>query len=235
MDSIFLVVCGFASIISIVCVDLLLKCRRLKREAARLRSRTFVLEGMAYLDELTKIGNRRKYEEELAGAVARALRSGEALALVIIDVNDFKRINDVYGHPVGDSVLAGIAGCLVDGVRPGDSVCRIGGDEFALILPRCDSIGARVVVERCITRLETAPIRLDGKQPIPLLASFGGVSLLTAQGLASISQANGLNLGFVSHPTIGGHAAAALYGFADECLQAAKLQKDEKPYPVVIS
>lgn len=96
----------------------------------------------ASLDPLTGIGNRRAYDDQARSAVAHAERFGEALALLFVDLDGFKRLNDEHGHEEGDRELAQVARCLSQRARAQDGVYRIGGDEFALLLPGTDADGA---------------------------------------------------------------------------------------------
>lgn len=118
---------------------------KLKREVQRLK----VYRQMAYRDCLTGLHNRRYFEERLREEGARAVRSvNYSFAVVLVDVDDFKVVNDTQGHATGDEVLSAVARFLTDSVREVDIVCRIGGDEFALLLPNTDEPGCEVVVRR---------------------------------------------------------------------------------------
>jgi diguanylate cyclase (GGDEF)-like protein len=90
---------------------------------------------LATKDPLTGLGNRAFFDEQLKAAVSRSIRSGEPLALLLLDLDDLKAINDRAGHPAGDAALQALAFALGRGVRSGDLICRLGGDEFAAILP----------------------------------------------------------------------------------------------------
>jgi diguanylate cyclase (GGDEF)-like protein len=108
---------------------------------------------MALRDQVTQLYNRRCFEEQLAAAVARSRRSGEALALLVIDLDGLKRINDLGGHPAGDEALRAAADALRTSCRIGDTPCRLGGDEFAVILPGATADAAAIVAERAQARL----------------------------------------------------------------------------------
>jgi diguanylate cyclase (GGDEF)-like protein len=108
---------------------------------------------MAMRDGVTQLYNRHCFEEQLAAAVARSGRSGEPLALLVIDLDGLKRINDLGGHPAGDEALRAAADALRGSCRLGDVPCRLGGDEFALILPGADVAAAQLVAERAQRRL----------------------------------------------------------------------------------
>ncbi len=98
-------------------------------------------------DGLTDLPNQRAFQDEFPQAVASAARYQDPLALVVLDVDDFKFINDRHGHPHGDAVLRRVAEVLRE-ARPGDRPYRIGGDEFALLLAHTDSDGARTLARR---------------------------------------------------------------------------------------
>jgi diguanylate cyclase (GGDEF)-like protein len=93
------------------------------------------MQEMAARDKLTGLYNRRLFEEQFEAAVARALRGNEDLALLVVDLDGLKRINDLGGHPAGDEALRTLAESLRSSIRASDVACRLGGDEFAVILP----------------------------------------------------------------------------------------------------
>ena len=106
------------------------------------------LARLAETDPLTGLANRRAFTKRLNGEVERARRHGHLLTLVILDLDDFKGINDTHGHQVGDHVLAEVGRRLCATSRAGELVARIGGEEFAWILPQVDAAGAMAPVER---------------------------------------------------------------------------------------
>jgi len=103
---------------------------------------------LASTDHLTGLWNRRAFQERLAAELERARRYDRPLALVMLDIDHFKRINDVHGHPVGDRVLIEVASRIFSTVREGEVVARVGGEEFAWILPETDGDGAVAAAER---------------------------------------------------------------------------------------
>ncbi len=107
------------------------------------RSRS--LSQLALLDPLTALHNRRFMNERLSAEIARARRSSSDLSMSLIDLDQFKAINDAFGHRAGDRALVAFARALRGGARSYDVLCRYGGDEFVLLLPGCDASGARAV------------------------------------------------------------------------------------------
>jgi diguanylate cyclase (GGDEF)-like protein len=111
-------------------------------------------------DGLTDLPNQRAFQEELPDAVAAAARYGDPLALILLDVDDFKLINDRHGHPQGDTILRVLAGVLRSS-RPGDRPYRIGGDEFALLLAHTDAEGAHTVARRLSRNFAEAGVEVS--------------------------------------------------------------------------
>jgi len=128
------------------------------------------LKRVSVTDWLTGLSNRRYFDQRLAEEVARSRRHFTPLSLVLIDLDGFKAINDRFGHPAGDAVLASAGGALRGRARAGDVVARIGGDEFAAILHNTTLEGALSFarsVEELLTRIDLPP-------ELRLLGSFGG-------------------------------------------------------------
>lgn len=105
------------------------------------------LERLSMMDPLTGIANRRGFETELARALPRAVRGGSPISVLMIDLDHFKLYNDTHGHAAGDALLRGVSRAWLERLRPGDLLCRWGGEEFAVLLPGCTSDAARAVAE----------------------------------------------------------------------------------------
>jgi diguanylate cyclase (GGDEF)-like protein len=114
----------------------------------RLRESREELEKTSVTDALTGLANRRRLTTELEREVRRSDRHGRSFAVLMLDVDRFKRFNDTYGHPAGDTVLQRLAGILRDNARDVDTVARYGGEEFLVILPESAAPGAALVAER---------------------------------------------------------------------------------------
>jgi diguanylate cyclase (GGDEF)-like protein len=149
---------------------------------------------LADLDALTSLHNRRYFHETLAREVARAHRYDRRLALIVFDVDDFKAVNDRVGHLTGDAVLAEVAERVRSVVRSADVACRIGGDEFAVILPESSVVEAQQLSERLQETVAARPIVQAGRLDV-------------SAGVAELRQADD---------------AASLFERADEALYRAK-------------
>jgi diguanylate cyclase (GGDEF)-like protein len=113
----------------------------------------------ALLDELTRLWNRRGAMTFLEQLLAAEGRRDSTVAICVIDVDDFKLINDRYGHAMGDVVLRKLAAVIVDSVRPGDIACRLGGDEFMLIIPDANDEQLAAIMDRVRDRVKSLVIR----------------------------------------------------------------------------
>jgi diguanylate cyclase (GGDEF)-like protein len=164
---------------------------------ARLYEQT---QRLAVTDPLTGLSNHRFFREALALEIARAGRLGYALGLLMIDVDNFKRVNDTFGHPVGDDVLRNIARVLRTSLRQTDVAARYGGEEFAIVLPGLGPRGVRAVGEKLRRAVGALP---------PLLAETG-TSFHISISVGGVS---------ASHPDLN---AVDLIRVADASLYAAK-------------
>jgi diguanylate cyclase (GGDEF)-like protein len=141
---------------------------RLRIELAEGQSHSAIWRDLALVDSLTGLFNRRFAERQLKAEVARAQRKNYQLTLVLFDLNDFKMINDQYGHAAGDVALKTFADRLTVASRQGDLAVRLGGDEFMLLLPECDATQVHLLLDRM------GAIRADiaGKE-IPITYAVG--------------------------------------------------------------
>ncbi|HXS32730.1 MAG TPA: diguanylate cyclase [Solirubrobacterales bacterium] len=147
------------------------------------------LERLSRQDSLTGLLNRRSFDEALERQLAYTRRYGSGGALLIVDLDRFKQINDEFGHPAGDRVLCQVARVLGENLRSTDTVgrysdgvvARLGGDEFALLLPEADAVGAEAVAERLVAALAAAPLEVEGGEI--WLAISVGVALFDENGL----------------------------------------------------
>ena len=130
----------------------------------------------AMTDALTGLANRRRFMEQLAAEATRRSRSGRPVALIMADLDDFKRVNDRHGHQVGDDALRAFAGVLRGTVREIDVPARLGGEEFAVLLPETGGDGAAAVAGRLRERLERLQLDLPGGGRLHVTASFGVAS-----------------------------------------------------------
>ncbi|WP_245765491.1 GGDEF domain-containing protein [Nonomuraea jiangxiensis] len=151
------------------------------------------LQAAARTDAKTGLLNAAAWQREADTEIVRARRTGDTLALLIIDIDHFKRVNDAHGHLVGDQVLAGVAATLRSQLREYDVVGRFGGEEFVVLLPGADTDEARQVAERLRTRIshmaipaENAPIKITISTGVALMSVHGDdlIDLLAAADLA---------------------------------------------------
>lgn len=145
----------------------------LRRSFARERAYRAELQKQAETDELTGIANRRELMACLDRAIAGARRDGHQLAFALIDIDRFKSVNDRYGHLAGDEVIRKIARTALAAIRGCDVVGRLGGEEFAIILPGADVAQAYSVCERLRARIQAETIELPGGQLVSVTISSG--------------------------------------------------------------
>lgn len=129
-------------------------------------------------DPLTGLANRRHFESVLFSELDRVGRTGEAALLLMLDIDHFKVINDQYGHPVGDKVLQKVTDTLTACVRPMDTLVRYGGEEFAVILPGCQSTFAYTIAERIRRTVEETWLRISPSLALHVTVSIGGAFAL---------------------------------------------------------
>ena len=136
------------------------------------------------IDSLTGILNRRGLQQALDREIARSRRYSEDLTVAILDIDHFKRINDRFGHPLGDAILADVARFLAHRLRKTDPVGRIGGEEFVLLLPHTSLQQSTPIIEKLCQDLHSSTGRL-ASSTFPLTASVGVTTIRGRQGLAA--------------------------------------------------
>ena len=182
----FLVVAGFYMIYSDVLGHMQQKLDdeldRLRASGAKsdgiveeLRLANFRLREMSHTDELTEVGNRRSFDLRVREEISRSSRFGHSFSLLMIDIDGFKKFNDEFGHPKGDAVLRALGALMRSASREGDVPCRVGGEEFAFILPETGKAEGLVFAERFRRRVESSVMAPDSLNPITVsigLAAF---------------------------------------------------------------
>jgi diguanylate cyclase (GGDEF)-like protein len=141
-----------SGVLGLLCLGCLALMMLLYAEFGRRIAMEETLERLASTDALTGVANRRHFSSAFDAEWRRSLRDARMLSLLMIDADQFKAFNDLYGHPAGDELLRSLAACISANIgRPGDLAARYGGEEFAVLLPETDSVGALMVAEgiRC--------------------------------------------------------------------------------------
>lgn len=144
------------------------------------------LEQLAHTDPLTQILNRRALTERITAEMERALRYDATLALLMIDLDHFKRVNDTYGHLVGDDVLRDVAQLLTETIRGNDIVARYGGEEFLVLLPETDDAGAESFAERIRVAVEAHEFNSAAEGSVLKLTASIGVAVFPAARIESV-------------------------------------------------
>lgn len=159
---------------------------REKEQLAKQLERTMSsLEEMAYLDPLTGLANRRRFDEVFLRQVTRAHKEGLQLSLILIDIDHFKLVNDTYGHPCGDNALKAVANTLMRSTRSTDHHARIGGEEMAILLLGAGPAVGKTIAEKARLQIVNMGFAYHGIE-IPVTASFGGVTLEATSPLGAV-------------------------------------------------
>lgn len=146
--------------------------------------------GEARTDPLTGLWNRKSFDEHLVVLLSIARRYLSPLSLVMLDVDHLKQINDRFGHAAGDAALEHVGRVLRGSVRDSDVVARIGGDEFALLLPQTDSQGAAALGTRIREALGRTPVDWPGRDPVPEATAENSesIAVLASTGIATFQE-----------------------------------------------
>jgi diguanylate cyclase (GGDEF)-like protein len=144
----------------------------LRGKVARLQERVAQLDQLAHQDSLINLPNRRGFMRELDRLIARVDRYGISAAMLFVDVDGLKMINDTLGHRAGDEALIQVANLLSKGVRHSDVVARIGGDEFGILLESSDADAAHETAARLIEQISNCEVLHDG-EALPLSVAIG--------------------------------------------------------------
>ena len=147
------------------------------RAATQLVASITERERLARTDALTGLGNRRVFDEAIDVECRRAFRERSSLALLVVDLDRFRTVNETFGHRIGDAVLGQVAGRLLSATRPGDTVVREGGEEFAILMPGVDAAEVAVVGDRVRRAVSDGAYTLPDGRTITLTTSLGAATL----------------------------------------------------------
>jgi diguanylate cyclase (GGDEF)-like protein len=165
--------------------QLLEEIARLRADIARLESRVEELDRLAHQDPLVPLFNRRGMLRELEMMIARHERHGTPAAMLFVDLNDLKLLNDEHGHVGGDAALVNVAEKLLAGTRANDCVARLGGDEFCVLLDHADEKSALETAERLVDAIAGNEFLFEGT-PIPLSVAIGVTLIETGDTPATV-------------------------------------------------
>lgn len=149
-----------------------LEIARLRGLVAKLEARCVELDRLAHYDSLVPLPNRRGFLRQLELLIARFERYGHPAAVLFVDLDGLKMLNDSFGHLAGDQALVHVAGLLIGGVRQSDCVGRLGGDEFGLLLDHADEATAEHTAARLVDLVASEDFTVDGA-PVPLSVAIG--------------------------------------------------------------
>lgn len=152
--------------------ELLDEIAQLKWHVARLEAQVDHLDQLAHRDALVPLANRRGMVRELESMIAQHERHDVPAAMLFVDIDGLKLVNDCFGHEGGDAALVHVARLLLTGVRTEDCVARVGGDEFCILLDRADETSAIETAQRLADMVAADDFLIDG-QPVPLSVAIG--------------------------------------------------------------
>jgi diguanylate cyclase (GGDEF)-like protein len=189
-DEAVAIVTGAAAALAVAALLLARTVSPLVAHQAALEERYEAALADALTDPLTGLGNHRAFHEELDRQVAASERYGTPLALALIDLDEFKQINDKGGHAAGDRMLRGFAQVLSSATRRADRPFRIGGDEFAVILPHTEIAGAHIVTRRILAQALGPSIRSEDVSPVSFSAGVSAMPELASDRATLFNQAD---------------------------------------------
>ncbi|EPR30468.1 diguanylate cyclase [Alkalidesulfovibrio alkalitolerans DSM 16529] len=200
-------------------------------ELQRLQERLARLAHLSEHDPLTGLANRRAFERVLDIEVERCRRNRTPVSLVVLDLDDFKRVNDTYGHPFGDKVLVAVANVLLEEKRRYDLAARTGGEEFSLVLTGIGLIRAQTMVDRVLKAVRELQLDCDG-EPIRLtcsagIASYKGRVALTPVELVELADKA---LYEAKHSGKNRHVSAAIPDMAAPLPEKSLVHSNEKKF-----
>jgi diguanylate cyclase (GGDEF)-like protein len=152
---------------------------------AQVRAR---LEHQAQTDSLTGLYNHRNFHERLRAELMRATRARDSVALLMFDIDEFKRVNDICGHAVGDEILVALAELTTSLVRTSDVVCRLGGEEFAVVMPSCNAGDALGLARRLTERLSARPVDAAGEITVSVGIAHGPENASNSRDLVDCAE-----------------------------------------------
>lgn len=173
---------GLFLVLSALLTVFLLIFRRMNQQHLLIEQQKTRLEELSRTDKLTNTLNRHGFEQDIRPLIKIVERYREPISLILLDLDNFKHINDTYGHATGDEVLKAVAATILEMQRHSDIVCRWGGEEFILVLPRTDADEAMPVAERLRQAIANRPIPAQDTE-LKVTASLGLASWETSDTL----------------------------------------------------
>ncbi len=161
--------------------------QKLLKQSLALKLMNQELQQLSITDALTGLYNRRHFDATTEADIALSHRHGEDNSLLLIDIDFFKNINDEYGHDAGDVVLKEVAAVLREHTRKSDSLCRIGGEEFAILCKRADKNGAMIIAEKLRAAIAAHSVRI-GHKNISVTISIGAISIPCEPEIVNVEQ-----------------------------------------------
>ena len=147
---------------------------RLAEQNEELQRANEILSQLSITDGLTKLHNHRYFQDHLVREIKRIKRTQAPLSMILLDIDDFKLLNDTHGHAAGDEVLMSLASIMNDSARESDLIARYGGEEFVILMPNTDLAGAVHLAEKIRMAVESTRLIIgDGMKPIEITISLG--------------------------------------------------------------